>query len=376
MARRRTEDFRVLGPYPDGSRFRIVVIENGERRSMNFETEVMALAEKVRLLSIEPASVEKPPPAKTIREALKDYEAYMLHQKGNKPNSVDQTLRKLRRFFPDVHAALTSLEPAMCDSLYETLRTSPRKMQHRFGRPPVIGKPISVDYHRNILAETKTFLGWCVSKQWIASNPLAHVEGYGRRRHGKEQLRINEARKWILRASELAHAGEPGAVAAMMTLLMGMRCSEIVSRVARDVDDDGRILWIPDSKTEKGRRTLQIPDVLKPHLDRLVHDKDPEALIFGTHTRAWVRKWVQRICREVRVKVVTAHGQRGLHSTLAVEHGVTPRAVADALGHESFATTAQSYATPEAVGRARSVRVQDQLTRGLVPARPGEEPTT
>ena len=45
--------------------------------------------------------------------------------------------------------------------------------------------------------------------------------------------------------------------------------------------------------------------------------KSPEAKLFGEHWRDWVRKWVQRICEAAGVPVVTAHGMRGLHSTLA-----------------------------------------------------------
>jgi integrase len=67
-------------------------------------------------------------------------------------------------------------------------------------------------------------------------------------------------------ATRMADEEEVGAVGAMMSLLMGMRAMEIVSRVARDVDDDGRLLWIPDSKTEAGKRTLEVPAVLRPHL--------------------------------------------------------------------------------------------------------------
>ena len=47
---------------------------------------------------------------------------------------------------------------------------------------------------------------------------------------------------------------------------MGMRANEIVNRVVRDLDDGGKLLWIPDSKTEAGRRTLQVPELLQPHL--------------------------------------------------------------------------------------------------------------
>jgi integrase len=62
--------------------------------------------------------------------------------------------------------------------------------------------------------------------------------------------------------------------------------------------------------------------------------------------------------------VVSAHGMRGLHSTLAVDADVTAHAVASALGHESFATTAQSYAKPEAVTAARQKRVLTVLAEG------------
>jgi integrase len=50
---------------------------------------------------------------------------------------------------------------------------------------------------------------------------------------------------------------------------MGMRAGEILHCVARDVDDGGRLLWIPVSKTRSGKRVLEIPSVLRRHLLRL-----------------------------------------------------------------------------------------------------------
>ncbi len=357
MARRRNEQARVLGPYANRGGFRVILVREDGTRESFFDATRVAAEERIQQLTQACKVGER-----TIRDAMKEYEVYLLEDKGNKANSVDQTLRKLRRFFPDVELALAALDPATCARYYESLRRSKRIPPRRANgtRAPAT-VPISVDYHRNTLAESKSFLKWCVKREWLASNPLVDVEGVGRRSHGKDQLRIDEARRWIARATELAEQGEPGAVAAMMTLLMGMRCSEIVSRVARDVDDDGRLLWIPDSKTAKGRRTLQVPDPLREMLLELCRGRGPTDLIFGAHDRGWPRLWVQRICREVGVKEVTAHGQRGLHSTLAVEAGVTARAVADALGHESFKTTARSYARPEAIGHARQARALQAL---------------
>jgi integrase len=291
----------------------------------------------------------------TVNSALTQYEKYMRDEKGNKENSVAQTMIRLRRFFSDAELGLVDLDEGTCAGYYEKLRTMPGKH----------GQPVSVDYHRNVLAESRSFLKWClVKKKWIAVNPLDRVEGVGKRRHGKEQLRVDEARSWLDVAVQHADAEEPGAIAAMMTLLMGMRCSEVISRVARDVDDEGRLLWIPDSKTKAGRRTLQVPALLRPYLVALAEAKKPDELLFGYHDRAWPRSWVKRICEEADVPIVTAHGQRGLHSTLAVEAGITAHAVAQALGHESFKVTEQSYAKPVAVDRARAQRAWSVIDGG------------
>jgi integrase len=171
------------------------------------------------------------------------------------------------------------------------------------------------------------------------------------------------------KATELADAGEAGAVAAMMALLLGMRASEIISRVVRDLDDEGRLLWIPDAKTEAGKRTLRVPELLRPYLEQLAAGKAPEALLFGKHWRDWPREWVRQICRAAGVPEVGAHSMRGLHSTLALDAGVTGQAVAASLGHESTATTMQSYASPDAVSTARQRRALTVLDGGAAPGR-------
>jgi integrase len=77
-----------------------------------------------------------------------------------------------------------------------------------------------------------------------------------------------------------------------------------------------------------------------------------------------VRKEVARICDKVKVMKVCAHAMRGLHSTLAVRAGMTGHVVAQALGHESFATTLQSYAQPGALAAANQETVLKVLEGG------------
>ena len=107
-----------------------------------------------------------------------------------------------------------------------------------------------------------------------------------------------------------------------------------------------------------------MPELLRPFLKELAEGKSPEAKLFGHHWRDWVRKWVKRICDAAGVPKVTAHGMRGLHSTLAVENGVSAHVVAASLGHESSATTIQSYVKPEAVAGAQQRRVMTVLEGG------------
>ena len=171
---------------------------------------------------------------------------------------MEDTTYRLGMFFSEVDetgqvvrglddVALSSITSTKGEELYAGLRRRKTKT----------GKTLAVDSHRNVLAEARSFLKWCTGKRWIVRNPLDGVEGVGRRRHGKEQLRIDEARRWQAKAIGFADQGKEGAVAAMMCLSMGMRCSEVVNRVVRDLDDEGRLLWIPDSKTLAGRRSCR-----------------------------------------------------------------------------------------------------------------------
>jgi integrase len=330
MSRRKSGD-RVLGPYAVGKLWRVVCIRaDKERSDFFFPTAQRALDFR---RATEADLVRS---ATTVDEALDEYKRH-LERKGNKATSIATTMFRLRGFFP-------------LEERGHHLDELTRSRVSGWYRTSVEGA--AVDTHRNVLAETKTFFRWCVKQGWLRANPLEGLQAEGRRKHGKEQLRIDEARKWMARALELA-ATEPGAVAALMTLLLGMRATEIVSRQVRDLDDDARLIWIPASKTAAGKRQLEVPEVLRPHLARLAKDRAGGEPLFGQHWRDWPRKWVQRICKKAGVPPVTAHGMRGLHATLAVERGATGPLVAAAMGHESFTTTAQSYADPKAVETAK-----------------------
>ncbi len=344
---------------PTDPRFSVVWWEGGRRRrrrGFTERTKAEAFLARVRVdLDDGTRQIGDPVVLEgvTLEHAIEAYGKY-LTEKGLKPVPSAERLRRLRSFFTDREMLLSDLTTSTCAAYYEALRT----------RVSRIGKPYSVDTHRNTLAEARMLGKFCVGKRWLRANPLEGIEGKGKRRHGKPQLRIDEARRWMAKATEFADAGEAGAIAAMMALLLGMRASEIVSRVVRDLDDEGRLLWIPDSKTEAGKRTLRIPDVLRSYLQGLAQGKASESLLFGKHWRDWPREWVQEICTKAGVPLVGAHSMRGLHSTLAMDAGVTGHVVAASLGHESVSTTVQSYANPEAVAGAQQRRTLTVLSGG------------
>jgi len=348
---RRSKPERVLGPYRHYRKWRVLLVSAGGAKTVaDYEDEAKA-RQVVRSLRRELAKGGE----RTVLEAREKYEMYMRDDKGNKLRSIAATTWRLGIFFHEDDLLLDELTPERCRGYYDALRTRPR---------PKTKRPLAVDSHRNILAEAKSFLGWCVGKRWLARNPLDEVVGVGKRRHGKAQLRIDEARRWQAKALEFADQGEAGAVAAMMSLVMGMRASEIVSRVVRDLDDEGRLLWIPETKTEAGKRTLPVPEFLQPYLRQIAKGKGPADSLFGRHWRDWPREWVQRICKAAKVPVVTAHGMRGLHGTLAVERGATTHVVAQALGHESETTSRESYISREAITGADQRRVLTVLAGG------------
>jgi len=313
----------VNGPYERYGRFRLVITTANNRRSTEtFASEAAALERK--------AAYQRSIEQRTIAAAVEAYLAteerrVIEHELAAKTLERNRYhLRSILRLATEGHRDLRKLTPAYAEELYDA-RTG------------------AVDTHRNGLSVAKAFGAWCVRHGWLKVNPFAGVKGRGRRKKGKPQLRIGEARTFHVTCLERA-AGDDGAVLALAYLLLGARAGEVVLRQARDVDDGGRLLSIPDSKTEAGRRQIDVPAQLAPHLLRLASGKLPAAPLFAhAATRArpqdWAREQVTRLCKLAGVPRVTPQGLRGTLATMGREVGNTSQQVADLLGHASPAIT-------------------------------------
>ena len=323
---------RVYGPYPDGDKWRVVLrSETGHRVSKTLDSRDEAEA-FMRDVTHQVESLAVP---RTIGEALTEY----MDEKeaaGLKPISLRTTRDKLSAFLP-LGERLT-ISPERASEIYREATTRPCRFK----------RPVSVATHRSQLRTARAFFAWCVERRYLDRNPFERVKGVGRIVSGKPQLRLDEVRQLVDVLQREANAGDEGASALLLQLVFGARSSEILGRQVRDIDDGGRVLWIPDGKTKNARRRLSVPEEVQPLLKRMMDQRALEDFLIGSgrtkpYSSPVLWKRLRRFCRMAGIRQVCPHSLRGLHSTLAIEAGATSGAVIAQLGHSSFQTTERHY---------------------------------
>lgn len=348
---RKSTTARVIGPYYDANvgTYRLVVIDGATRKSIRSQTEEAALRLKAQIEQVFQQN------ERTIREVVGEF-IEDKRNRGLKERSLKTMEYKLRYFLPldDVLGSFTSEQ---AQQLYEseTVKLSRYK------------RPMRVQTHQSLLKLSKHFFRWAVERKYVAVSPFEKVKPIGKPHAGKEQLRIDEGRRMTQVLVSAAERAEVGAIAVLCQLLLGLRSGEVIVREVRDLDDDGWVLWIPSGKTHNARRRLEVPEILRPFLLRLVAGQPPERLIFGGHRQhpykhMWMWRQVKKYCLQANLPRVCPHSLRGLHSSLAVAAGCTSSAVAAALGHGSFAITAKHYVDPDTLKNSAVRRVSDALT--------------
>lgn len=351
--------WRIYGPTSErgGRRHRVVIVSGRgsarERDSRYFATE--KLAEKF----VAAARKELEGASLSVMEAIDRWRDHMI-ARGLKPSTYDTAVTRMESLLAGKDLAMGDLTPKRGRALFEAFSQRPiMRSGKRLESLP------STDHRMNVLNEARRFARWAMKSKLWGADPFAELEVVGRRKRGKAKLRVDEARK--LSAAAMAE-GSPAAVAALLALYLGMRASEIMGLTVRDLDDGGRLLWIDDAKTDTGRRTLEVPAPLRPLLLALAKGREPsESLIIDRH-RDWLTRNVRRLCAVAGVPVVTPHGLRGTHATLARDAGATGHLVAGALGHASEAVTEAHYLEPGTTQRGNARRVFEVIDGGNCPA--------
>ncbi len=326
---RRENRERAHGPYPHYRRWRVyLVAANGSRRYRTFETERDA-RDYLEAWNQETDS-------RTVSQAITGYIEH-LRAHGRATTTVRTTEHRLIAllYVIDRDRSLRSLTPAVGAALAK--------------KRAAVTKP---DTQAGELAAARGFASWCISQGWLRRDPFEGLEPIGARARGKNQLRIEEARKYL----DAAIAdGSPAAIAATLPLLCGMRASEITDRVVRDVDDGARVIWIERAKTRAGDRRLELPEVIRPAMAELVAGRSGGEPLWGEVDRHWIGYHVRRLCRAAGVPIVCPHGLRGTWSSLAIAESPVEH-VSRALGHAGSAITRRHYLAEgaEQIGQQRA----------------------
>lgn len=340
---RRKSKGRVLGPYATRGSWRVVVVErDGTRHSSVYTSQEAAAAVALELrhqIALEEV---------TVSQAIDEYRDYLRTAKERRTSSVTRALFHVHSMMPDGDLPLADIGPVQAATLYDELCA---RVSDRTGKVP------AVDTQRNALNECGTFGRWAVRRKYLAANPFEGIEPKGKRKHGKPQLRLDEARKLLDATVAASLAGDRGALIVALILLTGFRATESASLDARDVDDDGRLLWIDETKTESGKRRMATPE---PLLEQLRVVAAEGGSLWPKSDRYWVYRQVRKWCKRAGVTVVPPHGLRGTHSTLAQEHGATSHVVAAALGH-GLGINQRAYTVIGTAAEATARRAQKLL---------------
>jgi site-specific recombinase XerD len=202
-------------------------------------------------------------------------------------------------------------------------------------------RPISAMTWVKELAILRDFLGFCVSRKWIPSNPAKEVKSPTVKPKPKEPYTQSEVIRIFEACDRLGRGGYERTRAQAMVLLLrytGLRVSDVAT-LARDRVHDGRI----HLHTMKNGKLifLPIPPVLRNILESLPQPKGTKGesnYLFwsgnGT-TRAFIRGVTRTLARVFELSGVKgAHAHRFRHTlaTALLEKGWTTEDVADVLG--------------------------------------------
>ena len=249
-------------------------------------------------------------------------------------------------------------------ALYEELVTEPTR---KTGQPPTAAT------HRFYLKLAQSLFRWAVGKGYLRENPFAQIQPVGRPNRGKKQLRFEEAERFITTGFQRFEEHQDWmALAAVTSLLLGLRASETLHLRVRDLDCGGTKLWVAASdsyrgKTVNARRDPEVPKVLQSRLLKLASGRGADEYLFGIarsgkpRCRQLLNTAVRQICTQAGVPQVCPHSLRGLWATAGVRSGAVSHAVAATLGHGSFEVTAKHYVQPGALEDSRTTRLVELL---------------
>ena len=179
-------------------------------------------------------------------------------------------------------ASLTDRKP----STLVTLRYRLTSVIMGRARVPIEAFPWNVAWSEHVAKQSRASqtgilagLRGLLTYSGLRGAPLGGIKVNGVRKEGKDQLHIDEARKFVATA---LMAADPLALAAATMIVTGCRPSEVLSLRARDVDDGGALLHVYGTKTKKARRPIPVDPAYQPILLGAAKGKASDELLFDS----------------------------------------------------------------------------------------------
>lgn len=168
---------------------------------------------------------------------------------------------------------------------------------------------------------------------------------YYNRMHQQKPVKAwtyKEARKAMKRAYKYHRSFYP---ALLLALHAGLRRGEVFGLTWGDLNFVKKKIIVQRSyngPTKSGRsRVVPMSDTLeKALLERYNVDVKPEQKLFK---RIDTTEEMKQLCHKAQISYISFHGLRHTFATLALESGMSPRAVQEILGHTNVSTTLDVY---------------------------------
>lgn len=350
---------QLLGPYRDGKRWRVVQFVEGRRTSHTATTRDKALQIMAELRQASPA-----PPRPSLGAALREYDSHLRFSRHLSPASCDHTQRTLSAFLgssaEDLITSLTSLKARKLARFEHDLS---KRIRRRYAP--------STRY--SVLGHAFRFFEWAKSRHYVERNPFDGVRPVGLACPAPSPLSLIPARTLAAVTFDRAVI-DPGALGALLILVMGLRSSQVLPLRVADVDLDHKRLRI--SGAAGTVRMVSIPDLLVPCLRSAQAGKPPDALLIGAGRTGKVRPhnflWraVQRLCKQAGVTTTCPRSLRKLHVQLAqTSTRASARTGAGVSTHKPRAPNPRPLVV-ECDSASQSVRVVDMLGLSLSTTEP------
>ena len=346
---------RVLGPYPEGSRWRVVQIIDGKRtaRTATTRDKAVQIAQQLRQRLVLA-------PSRSLAAALREYDAHLRLERRLSPASCVHARRTLSTFLADPQVPLSALTVARAHKLARFEHAQTHRIRRRY----------ALSTRRAVLGHATRFFQWAKSRRYIERNPFDGVRPIGRGPAGPAPLSLDQAR--TLAAVALHQAShDPGALGVVLILVLGLRSADVLPLRVGDIDPEVQRLRI--AGPQGSPRTIPIPELLRPCLRAALAGKTSEMLFLGagrtgrTRPHNFLWRALQRLCRQAQVSPTCPRSLRSLYRKLAQTARRSTMRIAAA--SPPCAAAARSPATEVPTHSAAWVRVIDLL--GLSPSRTG-----